>query len=82
MKEDATSIFKTEEQTEQEASMKHAASRMESTSFSTSVEFQRTARRSVAEDRILHDDRCENPRFHIFWYITNNQNMLYLFRFF
>jgi hypothetical protein len=47
---------------------------MDSTYFSlTSVEFQRSARRCIAEGRTLHDDRCENPRSHIFQYIQTTK---------
>jgi hypothetical protein len=46
---------------------------MEATCFSeTSIEFQRTTRRGVLEDRILHNHRCEDLQSYIVRVVIDN----------
>jgi hypothetical protein len=55
-------IIRVEELAEQETSVKQAASKalLAACSSETSVDFHRTTRRYIPEDRTLHKHGCEN----------------------
>jgi hypothetical protein len=65
-KENISSIFRTEEWSKQETSLKQVSSRgLLTCSFKTIVEIQRNTRCYIPEDRILHNHRCENLKSHV-----------------